>query len=660
VTGATGFVGSYLVPALIRDRHEAVCLVRPTSDLSGLQGLEVKLVHGDVTDKEALLAALDGVEAVVHLAGVNVPDLETCRRINVEGVRLLIEACHEQGVRRVVANSTVSATREHLGAYGLTKKQGEELWRDSGLDVTILRFSLVYGPGAKGIFAKLLGYVKKLPAVPIIGPGTFEVQPIYVGDVVDAILRCLGNGETIGKTYVLAGREPTTMNQFVDLMLAESGKRKPKLHIPVPLAMLMARTMALVLPNPPVTVDNILGMNQPTDYDIATARRDFGWEPRPLREGLREALSPIAYRLSHIGDNAQSAISDTPYAIRHTRIAIIGLGRMGIAHAALLNTIPGAKLVGFCDLNRRLGQQARGMGFRDVPFYTDVTRLLEETQPDGVFLCTPPHVHLPLARQCVTRGVGVFVEKPLAHSLAAAQEMVALLEGRRLVHAVGYHYAYVPIFQWARELLAEGIVGRPTGVRASMFLSQVLGPKRASWWYEPNKAGGGVVISIASHLLALLPEYFGPVAWVEAQTRRVHSEQVEDEATIRLGFASGLEATVETSWSVPGYERSAMEIAVEGENGTLAVTDEEMRLALQQARSGFPVGERRIPVSDVPDPAAFELSGPGFWAEDADFVACLEHGRLPRVSWHEALAVQAVVDAVYRSADRGEKVVLNG
>jgi predicted dehydrogenase len=111
---------------------------------------------------------------------------------------------------------------------------------------------------------------------------------------------------------------------------------------------------------------------------------------------------------------------------------------------------------------------------------------------------------------------------------------------------------------------------------------------------------------------------------------------------------------------VPGYERSAIEIAVEGENGTLAVTDEEIRLSLQQARSGFPVGEGYVPVSDVPDPATFELSGPGFWAEDADFVACLGDGRLPRVSWHEALAVQAVVDAVYRSADRGEKVVLHG
>jgi predicted dehydrogenase len=206
------------------------------------------------------------------------------------------------------------------------------------------------------------------------------------------------------------------------------------------------------------------------------------------------------------------------------------------------------------------------------------------------------------------------------------------------------------------------VIGRPLRVQASMYLSQVLRPKKASWWYDPKVAGGGVVISIASHLLALLREYFGPVAWVEAQTRRVHSKLVEDEATIRLGFASGLEAAVETSWSVPGYERSAIEIAVEGENGRLTVTDEEIRLSLQQARGGFPVGESRIPVSDVPDPAAFELGGPGFWAEDADFVACLNDagGRLPRVSWRQALAIQAVVDAVYRSVDRGEKVALNG
>ncbi len=290
VTGATGFIGNHLLPALIRAGHEVVCLVRRTSDLSGLQGVDVERVQGDITDKDALLAALDGANAVVHLAGVNVPELEACRQVNVEGVRMLIKACRERGVRRVVANSTVSATREHLGAYGLTKRQGEDLWQASGLDVTILRLSLVYGPGAKGIFAKLLGYVKTLPVVPLIGPGTFEVQPVYVGDVVDAILRCLESGKTIGRTYVLAGREATTMNQLIDAMLAELGKRKPKLHVPVPVATLMARAMALVLPNPPVTVDNILGMNQPTDYDISAAERDFGFEPMPLREGLRRTV----------------------------------------------------------------------------------------------------------------------------------------------------------------------------------------------------------------------------------------------------------------------------------------------------------------------------------------------------------------------------------
>ena len=152
------------------------------------------------------------------------------------------------------------------------------------------------------------------------------------------------------------------------------------------------------------------------------------------------------------------------------------------------------------------------------------------------------------------------------------------------------------------------------------------------------------------------------MARVEAQTRRIHSRLVEDEATMRLEFASGLEATVETSWSMPGYERSAIEIVVEGKNGTLTATDEEIRLSLQQERRGFPAGESCIPVSDVPDPAEFELGGPGFWAEDADFVSCLSEpgARLPRVSWHDALAIQAVVDAVYRSADSGAKATLNG
>jgi predicted dehydrogenase len=260
----------------------------------------------------------------------------------------------------------------------------------------------------------------------------------------------------------------------------------------VPLALVMARAMALVTKNPPLSVDNILGMNQPTDYDISAAEREIGFTPRPVREGIKDAF--------------HGAIPTLPGA---HRIVVVGLGRMGLAHAALLNTIPNVQLVGLCDLNPRLGKQAAGMGLR-APFYSDLARMLEEQKPDAAIICAPPHSHLRLARACVERNVGVLLEKPLAESLSSAEQIVGLLAGHPVVNAVGYQYAHIPVFRRAEELLRDGMIGRPLRGRASMYLSQVLGPKKASWWYDPAVAGGGVVISITSHLLLLLHRFFWP------------------------------------------------------------------------------------------------------------------------------------------------------
>ncbi len=630
-----------MVPALASAGHQVACLLRSSSSADTPTGRGIQTVVGDVTDGEAVRRGLEGADAVVHLAGVNMPDLEACRQINVDGVKTIIEACRATGVRRVVANSTVSATREHLGAYGLTKRESEELWQASGLDVSILRFSLVYGQDERSVFGRMVKLVTAFPLVPVVGPGTYEVQPVHVDDVSRAILSCLDRPASAGRAYVLAGREPTTFDQLVDGILSEKGQRKPKLHIPVPVALLMARAMAKVMPNPPLSVDNILGMNQPTDYDISAAERELGFDPRPLGEGLKEALGNV--------------VPDRPGAVR---IAVVGLGRMGLAHAALVNQDPSAQLVALCDRQARLGKQARGTGLR-VPFYQDLVQMLDEAKPAGVLVCTPPNSHLPLARACLERGVGVLVEKPLAESLEAASQMAALLDEHPVAAAVGYQYAHAPVYRRAKALLQDGTIGRPLRVKSSAYLSQVLGAKKKSWWYEPAVAGGGVVASVTSHLLLLLVQSFGPAEWAAAETRRVHSEAVEDEADITLGFASGLEATVTTSWSVPGYEKLAIEIQIEGEQGTLKVTNRAIELELERPAGAFRAGSTRVAAAELPDPAAFELGGLGFAAEDAEFVAAVAGGQPPTVSWRDGLAVQKIIDAVYRSAAGAGKVVLH-
>jgi predicted dehydrogenase/nucleoside-diphosphate-sugar epimerase len=643
VTGASGFIGSHLVPALVAEGYDVVALVRPTSDTSLLCGTPARLVTGDVTDLASLMQGLEGCQAVVHLAAATqIPDPRRSYSVTVGGTDNLITACKAQGVSRVIAISTITTGRKVVGAYGEAKRKADALLMDSGLAVTILRPSLVYGPGAGGLFRKMLQYIEKLPVVPIIGSGRYLLQPVHVGDVVEAIIRCLQSPETIGNNYDLVGPDDIDFNQFVEAILEELGVRKPMIHLPASLCLLGARALSLVFSKPPISTDNVIGMIQDTPFDREPARRDLAFSPRGLREGLRSTLHPAPARVA-VADHVK-------------RIGIVGLGRMGVLHAALTNAIPEATLVAVTDTDRGLARYVRSLGVQ-AHFYPSLEVMLEEAELDGVFICTPSSSHLHLARQCVEKGLGVFVEKPLAESLDSAKQMLDLVSERRVVHAAGYTFAHLPIFQKARRLLREGVLGSPHRFRASMYLSQVLTRLRG-WHYDPERAGGGAVINVASHLLFLITWFFGQAERVDARTLSVHSAKVEDCVSAILEFPGGLIGTLDASWSVPGYDTSSVEIVVEAGNGLMEVTEGCIRLWLRRARGGFPAGWSNISVADLPSPAGFELGMEGYYAEDVDFIRCLGTGASPLVSWQEGVAVQRLIDGIYRSAQSKEVVPL--
>jgi nucleoside-diphosphate-sugar epimerase len=289
VTGASGVLGSHVARAASR-RGEAVrCLVRPGSDRSLLRDVRAAIVVGDVTDKDSLRAAVIGVDAVVHCAGTTSetsPDFSLSHRTNVLGTANVIEVCRENNVGRFVFVSSLSANEQNTSAYGETKLAAERLVVASGLRFTVLRPATVYGPGARGLFAKIGRYVARLPLIPVIGNGRQRFRPIYVGDVVAAILGCLESEQAVGKTYDLGGLDGVSFAQFIDGVGEVLGKRRVQVRVPVTLCLGLARMLALVARNPPLTVDNITGITQMSECDISRAQEDFGFRPVTFREGI--------------------------------------------------------------------------------------------------------------------------------------------------------------------------------------------------------------------------------------------------------------------------------------------------------------------------------------------------------------------------------------
>lgn len=300
LTGASGFIGSHVARAAVQRGDAVRCLVRPGSDCSTLTGLSVEVMRGDVTDRDSLRRAAAGADAAIHCAAVTsegAPDFAHSYRVNVMGTRNLVEACVEEEVGRLVLISTQSATLQNRGAYGRTKLEAERVVAASGLPYTILRPSTVYGPGARGLFAKLRHHVDRLPVVPMVGDGRQRLRPIYVGDLADAILKCCRSESTVGKSYDLGGLDGVSFADLIDGIAGLVGKKRAKVGLPVPLCLAGARLLTLVFKKPPLTVDNVVGLAQMEECDIAPAQSDFGFRPVSFAEGLErlrraEMLAP--------------------------------------------------------------------------------------------------------------------------------------------------------------------------------------------------------------------------------------------------------------------------------------------------------------------------------------------------------------------------------
>jgi predicted dehydrogenase len=331
------------------------------------------------------------------------------------------------------------------------------------------------------------------------------------------------------------------------------------------------------------------------------------------------------------------------------RTAVIGLGKLGILHMSVVNMVPDAELCAIADVNKGLGKYVEQAGIK-APFYADTDRMIAEVRPDAAVICTPAFANLPVVEQCLVRDMDLFTEKPLAHTLDAAKKMMALAANRNIITATGYLFAHMGIYKRAKALLAEGILGKLYRVRSSVYTSEVFAKKKG-WLYDPEKAGGGAVINIASHLLYVLYWFFGTAEAVTARTRRIYSD-VEDAGSALLEFKGGLQGTLDVSWSVPGYRLPHTEIVVEGDNGVMELTNDYLKLNLYRAHKGFPKEWTTIHKIDLPSSSRFEIGAEGLYEEDQDFIrAAVERGR-PAVTWADGFEVQRMVEAIYRSAEK--------
>jgi nucleoside-diphosphate-sugar epimerase len=314
LTGATGFIGGRIAEKLVERGDEVVALVRSPEKAGPLREMGVEIAEGDITDRESMRAPMAGADAVMHVAawfeiGSRDPR-EVAERINVEGTRNVLDLMLELGIPRGVYTSTLAVNSDtggrvvdecyrydgpHLTLYDETKWLAHHEvalpMMESGLPLMILQPGMVYGPGDhSGVQVAFLDWLRgRLPAI----PRTTAFCWSHVDDVADVHIAALERG-TPGESYIVAGPCHTMVEAF-QIAGEIVGRRPPPIRIPARVQRGMARLSAVldrVLPIPRNYRAETLRTSAGTTYlgDNDKARRELGYDPRPLRQGLAETL----------------------------------------------------------------------------------------------------------------------------------------------------------------------------------------------------------------------------------------------------------------------------------------------------------------------------------------------------------------------------------
>ena len=290
VFGGSGFLGRQIVRRLAADGARVRVAVRHPERASSLAQAagagQITPVYADVWDEASVAPALEGAEAVINTVGHYVArGRATFEAIHGQGARHVALAAARAEARRLVHISGIGADPASESPYVRARAMGERLVREAFPGATILRPSVMFGP-EDAFFNQLAAVARLMPVLPLFGRGDVRLQPVFVGDVAEAVARSLADASAPGKTYELGGPRAYTYRELLGLVLRQQGRRRLLMPVPYVVWELLAALMA-PLPRRPISRDQITLMKRDNVVDPkALGFADLGIAPRRVEEIL--------------------------------------------------------------------------------------------------------------------------------------------------------------------------------------------------------------------------------------------------------------------------------------------------------------------------------------------------------------------------------------
>lgn len=325
------------------------------------------------------------------------------------------------------------------------------------------------------------------------------------------------------------------------------------------------------------------------------------------------------------------------------RIAVVGLGKMGLLHSCVLNVMPNVQLTAVCEKSSLIRRFFKKI-FNGITIVDDAAKLAN-LNLDAVYVTTPIPSHFPIAKTIYSEKItrNLFIEKTLTSNYEEAKQLCELAGRFGDINMVGYMRRFGVTFQKAKKLLNENIIGNVASFNAHAFSSDFYGvPKNA----KAPGARGGVLRDLGCHIIDLALWLFGDLQVDSAKLESVVGNDSEDAAHFEVGNSNGLNGIFDVSWCMGNYRMPEVGIAINSSKGTIEVNDDEVKLKLTSGKMSTWYRH------DLDDNVFFWLGGPEYFREDECFVKAVLEKRNAEPDFYTASKIDQIIDQLKNRANK--------
>jgi predicted dehydrogenase len=302
------------------------------------------------------------------------------------------------------------------------------------------------------------------------------------------------------------------------------------------------------------------------------------------------------------------------------KVALIGAGKMGISHLAILGAHPDVHIVGVCDTSKMVTDVLTKYSGFDC--FSDYLQMVDKVKPDAVFIAVPTKVHARFIKDMLDRGIHVFSEKPFCLTPAEGEPLVKLAKEKNLVNQVGYHNKFIGTFREVKRIIETGALGDIHHFVAESYGPVVIRKKQETWRSDPAE-GGGCLMDYASHVVDLLNYLLAPVQEVLAsKLQPIFSNKVEDAVYAMLQLRDGTNGILSVNWSDETHRKMTTSVTFYGTRGKIISDANELKVYFNDSNcpDGYSKGWTVKYVTDLTDQVDFYLRGEEYSAQIDYFI----------------------------------------